>query len=100
MVIQDRTVSCNVTLQLERKRNTGISMRRTKIEVAMSDHGWVVTRESFGRDSTHRTKAAAIKRGVKLAREKQPSELIIRRADGSIQDTRSYGTDIKRILKQ
>jgi hypothetical protein len=69
-------------------------MKRTKIEVAMSDQGWVVTREGFGRDSTHTTKAAATRRAVKLARDKQPSELVIRRVDGSIQDTRSYGADL------
>lgn len=74
-------------------------MKSTKIEVAPGDRGWIVTREGFGRDSTHLTKEAATKRAVKLARDKQPSELIIRRADGSVQDTRSYGTDIKRILK-
>ena len=74
-------------------------MKRTKIEVALGDGGWIVTREGFGRDSTHHTKEAATKRAVKLARDKQPSQLIIRRADGSVQDTRTYGVDIKRILK-
>lgn len=74
-------------------------MNRTKIEVAAGDTGWTVTRDGFGRDSTHTTKEAATKRAVKLAREKQPSELTIRRADGSIQETRVYGSDIKRILK-
>lgn len=74
-------------------------MKRTLIEVAPGGTGWIVTREGFGRDSTHVTKDAATKRAVKLAREKQPSELVIRRADGSVQDTRTYGSDIERILK-
>jgi hypothetical protein len=74
-------------------------MKRIRIEVAPSGNGWLVTREGFGRDSTHVTKDAATRRGVKLAREKQPSELIIRRGDGTIQDTRQYGSDIERILK-
>ena len=74
-------------------------MKRTLIEVAPGDRGWIVTRQGFGRDSTHVTKDAATKRAVKLAREKQPSELVIRRADGSVQDTRTYGSDIERILK-
>ena len=73
-------------------------MKPTRIEVAPGDSGWIVTRDGFGRDSTHLTKDAATKRAVKLAREKQPSELTIRRADGSIQETRTYGSDIKRIL--
>jgi len=75
-------------------------MKRTQIEVAPADSGWIVTRDGFGRDSTHVTKEAATKRAVKLARDKQPSELIIRRIDGSIQETRSYGSDITRILKR
>ena len=74
-------------------------MKRTKIEVAPAARGWIVTRDGFGRDSTHITKDAATRRAVQLAREKQPSELVIRRADGSVQDTRSYGSDITRILK-
>ena len=75
-------------------------MKRTRIEVALGDRGWIVTREGFGRDSTHVTKEAATARAVQLARTKQPSELVIRRADGTIQDTRSYGSAIKRILKR
>ena len=75
-------------------------MKRTRIEVAPADSGWIVTRDGFGRDSTHVTKEAATKRAVKLARDKQPSELTIRRTDGSIQETRSYGSDITRILKR
>ena len=73
-------------------------MKRTRIEVAPGDSGWIVTREGFGRDSTHVTKDAATRRAVKLAREKQPSELVIHRADGSVQETRTYGSDIKRFL--
>jgi hypothetical protein len=74
-------------------------MKRTSIEVAPSETGWIVTRAGFGRDSTHLTKQAATRRAVKLARSKQPSELVIRRVDGTIQDTRQYGSDIERILK-
>jgi hypothetical protein len=75
-------------------------MKRTKIEVALSDHGWLVTREGFGRDSTHHTKESATARAVELARTKQPSELIIRRADGTVQDIRKYGSAIKRIFER
>jgi hypothetical protein len=72
-------------------------MKRTRIEVASADNGWIVTRHGFGRDSTHVTKEAATRRAVKLARDKQPSELTIRRADGSIQETRHYGRDILKL---
>ena len=74
-------------------------MKRTRIEVAPGETGWLVTREGFARDSTHATKAAATRRAVRLARAKQPSELTIRKSDGSIQETRTYGSDITRILK-
>ncbi|HEY0671786.1 MAG TPA: DUF2188 domain-containing protein [Longimicrobiales bacterium] len=74
-------------------------MKRIRIEVSPGGNGWIVTRAGFGRDSTHLTKEAATRRAVKLARSKQPSELIIRRIDGSVQDTRLYGSDIERILK-
>jgi hypothetical protein len=75
-------------------------MKRTLIEVAPANSGWIVTRHGFGRDSTHTTKEAATKRAVKLARDKQPSELTIRRTDGSIQDTRTYGSDILKIVNR
>jgi hypothetical protein len=71
-------------------------MKRTRIEVAPAETGWTVTRQGFGRDSTHLTKEAATQRAVKLARAKQPSELVIRRVDGTVQDTRLYGTGILR----
>ena len=74
-------------------------MKRTRIEVAPSGQGWIVTREGFGRDSTHVTKSASTRRAIKLARSKQPSELTIRRLDGSVQETRQYGVDITRVLK-
>jgi hypothetical protein len=74
-------------------------MKRTKIEVTAVGNGWTVTRVGFGPDSTHLTKEAATRRAVKFARAKQPSELIIRRVDGTVQDTRLYGADIERRLR-
>ena len=65
-------------------------MQPTKFEVAPADRGWIVTRHGFGRDSTHPTKEAAVQRAVKLARAKKPSELLIRRQDGSVQEVRNY----------
>ncbi len=67
-------------------------MKRTRIEVSADANGWAVTRAGFGRDSTHLTKEAATRRAVALARAKQPSELIIKRADGTVQETRRYGS--------
>lgn len=75
------------------------SMQRTTFEVAPAAHGWIVVRHGIGRDSTHPTKDAAVARAVKLARGRKPSELIIRRQDGSIQETRLYGSDPERLIK-
>lgn len=74
------------------------AIQRITFEVAPAGRGWLVTRQGFDRDSTHATKDAAVQRAVKLARGRQPSELIIRRLDGSIQETRIYGQDPERLL--
>ena len=74
-------------------------MKRTTFEVAPTNNGWTVDRLGMGRDSTHPTKEAAVARAVKLARGRQPSELIIRKQNGSIQETRTYGSDPERLLK-
>lgn len=42
---------------------------------------------------THLTKAPAIESGVKYAKANQPSELFIHRANGTIEDRRTYGDD-------
>lgn len=43
--------------------------------------------------STHSTKQPAIDAGVKVARANAPSQLVIHRADGTIEDERTYGDD-------
>jgi len=75
------------------------SIQRTTFEVAPIGRSWSVTRRGFARDSTHKTKDAAVKRAVELARDKMPSELIIQRQDGSIQETRFYGSDPEKLIK-
>ncbi|HEX6558238.1 MAG TPA: DUF2188 domain-containing protein [Longimicrobiales bacterium] len=74
------------------------AIQRITFEVGPVGRGWAVTRQGFDRDSTHPTKDAAVQRAVKLARERQPSELIIRRLDGSVQETRIYGQDPERLI--
>lgn len=75
------------------------AIQRSRIEVAQVDRGWAVSREGIGLDSTHPTKTAAVKRAVQLAKDRQPSELAIYRQDGSVQETRTYGSDPERLLK-
>lgn len=74
-------------------------IRRTTFEVTHGDHGWIVLRHGIGRDSTHLTKDAAVQRAVELARAKQPSELVIRLQDGSIQETRLYGAGPEKLFR-
>lgn len=76
-----------------------MAIQRTTFEVAPGEQGWTVTRKGFARDSTHATKDAAIKRAVRLAHARKPSELVIQRLDGSIQETRYYGSDPDRLIK-
>lgn len=76
------------------------AIQRTKFEVAQVGRGWAVSREGIGLDSTHPTKAAAVKRAILLANDRQPSELTIHRQDGSVQEVRTYGADPERLLKQ
>ena len=75
------------------------AIQRTKFEVAQAGRGWAVSREGIGLDSTHPTKAAAVKRAVQLANDRQPSELTIYRQDGSVQEVRTYGSDPERMIK-
>lgn len=74
-------------------------IKRTTFEVTFGDHGWVVLRHGMGRDSTHPTKDAAVQRAAELANAKQPSELVIRRQDGSIQETRLYGAGPEKLFR-
>lgn len=75
------------------------AIQRTKFEVAHGERGWTVSREGFGVDSTFLTKQAAVKRAVRIAKERQPSELVILRQDGSVQETRTYGADPDKLIK-
>jgi hypothetical protein len=67
-------------------------MARTQYHVVTSGQYWAV--KSAGVViSNHFTKTAAIDAGVVVARAHRPSQLIIHRADGTIEDERTYGDD-------
>lgn len=69
-------------------------MSRTVYEVGPRGSDWYVKRRDATRaDSIHVTKPPAITRGVALAQANKPSQLIIKRADGTIEDERTYGSD-------
>ena len=67
-------------------------MARKQYHVSPADNMWKVT-HSGSTLSRHFAKSAAIAAGVTVARNNQPSQLIIRRADGTIEDERTYGND-------
>jgi len=59
----------------------------------VSPHGdeWKVQRQGSERPANvYTNKAEAIERGVELARKRTPSQLMIQRADGTIEDERTY----------
>jgi hypothetical protein len=67
-------------------------MKRNRYDVVPSGTAWRVT-HSQSTVSTHARKQDAIDAGVRVARANQPSQLVIHRADGTIEDERTYGDD-------
>jgi hypothetical protein len=67
-------------------------MARKRYDVVPSGAQWRVTHLSATL-STHQLKEVAITAGVTVARANQPSQLIIHRQDGTIEDERTYGND-------
>lgn len=70
-------------------------VRKTNSEpryhVKAVDGSWVVKAErGIGEESRHGTKREAVDAGRELATSKAPSELVIHRMDGTVQDTRRY----------
>ena len=67
---------------------------RTVYHVKPSDDGWVVEKEGAKRASSkHGKKDEAVKQARSYAEKQQPSQIIIHKKDGSIQEERTYGDD-------
>lgn len=67
-------------------------MARKRYDVVPHSGDWAV-KHAGNVLSTHILKQAAVDAGVKVARANQPSQLVIHRADGTIEDERTYGDD-------
>jgi len=67
-------------------------MARKRYDVVPSNGQWNVT-SGGGVLSRHVNKQPAIDAGVSAARANQPSQLVIHRVDGTIEDERTYGDD-------
>jgi hypothetical protein len=65
---------------------------RTNVYVSPDRSDWKVTTGGTVL-SRHRLKQEAVSAGVLAAQARRPSELIIQRADGTIEDKRTYGDD-------
>lgn len=67
-------------------------MARKRYDVVYKNYSWAVTHASTT-VSTHTVKSAAVTAGVIVAQRNTPSQLIIHRTDGTIEDERTYGND-------
>jgi len=67
-------------------------MARKQYHVSPSGSNWKVTQGGITL-SVHFTKQIAVDAGVTVAKANQPSQLLIHRADGTIEDERTYGDD-------
>lgn len=67
-------------------------MTRKRYDVVPRGSLWCVTHDATTL-SQHYTKTYAVDAGVQVARANAPSQLLIHRADGTIEDERTYGND-------
>jgi poly(hydroxyalkanoate) granule-associated protein len=68
------------------------AVSRTVYEVVPHPDGWAVQKEGADRaTSVHGTKKEALEAGRTVASDHEPSQLIIQRQDGSVQDSFTYG---------
>jgi hypothetical protein len=74
--------------QLTRK----ITMERIRYDVVPDGDGWKITMPPPN-PSNCATKEAAVAAAVAMARGHQPSQVLIHRADGTIEDERTYQDD-------
>lgn len=66
-------------------------MARARYDVVYKSSQWHVTSQSTL--STHDRKEDAVSAGVNVASANPPSQLVIHRQDGTIEDERTYGND-------
>lgn len=68
--------------------------KRTSYHVVPHDDGWAVKKEGAKRaTSVHGKKDEAVKKARALAKNQKPSQILVHKKDGTIQDEFSYGTD-------
>lgn len=58
--------------------------------------GWKVTLTGASLQYNFKTKPPAVQKAVELARKSKPSQVLIHKLDGKIQEERTYGDDPRR----
>jgi hypothetical protein len=69
-------------------------MERKRIWVSPNGEKWKVKTEGAGRASGNfNNKDEAIQKAIEIAKKDKPSQVIIQKQDGKIQEERTYGND-------
>jgi hypothetical protein len=71
-----------------------MSNRKTYIIKANEDGGWDVWAEESDRPiNIFKTKGEAVERAAELARKQEPSQIVIHKKDGDVQEERLFGDE-------
>jgi hypothetical protein len=80
------------TLEAEGRTARRMGERTTYYVRAHADGGWKVQAEGTSRaTSVHKTKDEAVASGKRLARSRPPSQLLVYKQDGGVQEEQTYG---------
>jgi uncharacterized protein YjbJ (UPF0337 family) len=80
------------TLEAEGRTARRMGERTTYYVSTHADGGWKVQAEGTSRaTSVHKTKGAAVANAKELARDRPPSQLLVYRQDGTVQEEQAYG---------
>jgi hypothetical protein len=66
---------------------------RRVFDVSPDGDRWKVQERQGGEKQSHETKEEAVQAARALADEAQPSQVVIRKSDGQIEEERTYGND-------
>lgn len=80
------------TLEAEGRADQRKSHRKTYSVIAQPDGKWRVEADDAHRaTSVHQAKDEAVQKAKELARGQQPSQVLVYKQDGEIQDEQTYG---------
>ena len=86
------TVSGDKSLEAGGRTTQRMGERKTYVVTTHADGGWKVQAEGASRaTSVHKTKGEAVANAKELARNHQPSQLLVYKQDGTVQTEQTYG---------